>query len=274
MIIVHLLGGLGNQLFQYSLGRKLSIIKNTNLKLDIRDFSTFYKLHKYSLNHFNIKEEFATEQEINSLVSNSSTLFIEPDDLTFNNNIFDIPENYYLRGYWQCEKYFKDIEPILIEDFTIKNNINGKNKEISDMMSNTISVSMHIRRTDFVTNKEVNQLLGTCSIEYYIKSMEIMSDKFNNPHFFIFSDDLKWVKENIPVKYPHTYVDHNNADTNYEDLRLMSLCTHNIVANSSFSWWGAYLNRNKDKIVISPKIWWSGQLFNDKDIVPDMWLKI
>lgn len=274
MIVVHLLGGLGNQLFQYSLGRKLSIIKNTTLKLNIRDFSTFYKLHKYSLNHFNIKEEFATNDEINYLISNTSPLFFEPNDLTFNENVFNIPENYYLSGYWQCEKYFKDIESILMKDFTIKNEISGKNKEISNLILNTISISMHIRRTDFVTNKQVNQLLGTCSIEYYLKSMDIMAKKFNDPYFFIFSDDLKWVKKNIPIKYSYTYVDHNNADTNYEDLRLMSLCNHNITANSSFSWWGAYLNKNKEKIVISPKVWWGGSVFNDKDIVPNTWLRV
>jgi len=289
MVIVKLIGGLGNQLFQYAAGKHLAHINHTELKLDITGFEE-YKLHAYSLNHFNIKEDLATKEEVmqfkkyqsrngrlwflyNHFIADSTKYALERQ-FNFDQRILELKPPVYLDGYWQTERYFKDIEQIIRADFTIKEPLSGKNKEVADLIENTSAVSLHIRRADYVTNATANASHGTCDIDYYKKATTIISEKVNAPHFFVFSDDMPWAKDNIILNFPTTYVDHNDASTNYEDLRLMSLCKHNIVANSSFSWWGAWLNQNPQKIVIAPKQWFKTQKMDTRDIAPSTWIRI
>lgn len=291
MIIVKLIGGLGNQMFQYAVGKHLANINNIELKLDITGFLE-YKLHNYSLNHLNIDENFATPEDIkyfkkyqrkpgrrwflyNRLIANEYK-YVQERQFHFNPQILKMGDDIYLDGYWQTEKYFKDIKSIIKKDFSVKNNLDGKNLEISKKIRETESVSIHIRRTDYVTNQETNEHHGTCTIHYYEKAAHLIADKVRNLHFFVFSDDKKWVKENLRLSYPTYYVDHNDAKTNYEDLRLMSMCKHNIIANSSFSWWGAWLNKNQNKIVIAPERWFNKTKPHvyTRDVVPETWVKI
>ena len=131
---------------------------------------------------------------------------------------------------------------------------------------------MHVRRGDYVNSPNTKAIYTHCDIEYYKKGLEIITKKNDNVVLFIFSDDPTWVKENMKFDFPTNYVDHNNADFNYEDLRLMSLCKHNIIANSSFSWWGAWLNENPFKQVVSPKIWINDLTINPNDINPPGWI--
>jgi hypothetical protein len=137
-------------------------------------------------------------------------------------------------------------------------------------------VSVHIRRGDYVTNSHTNAVHGTCSLEYYENAINYISEKVKAPHFFVFSDDYKWALENFKNRsYPVTCIS-NNADKNYEDLTLMYNCKHHIIANSSFSWWGAWLNPNEDKIVIGPKQWFKSkkQSTDTKDVMPKEWVKM
>jgi hypothetical protein len=291
MIITKLIGGLGNQLFQYSLGKSLAVKKNTELKLDISGFEK-YKLHAYSLNHFNITENIATEKEIakfqkykrkpgkkwflyNKLITDEKKYYTERQ-FHFDEEIFNISDNCYIDGYWQTEKYFKNIEKIIRKECTVKSPISGKNAEIMKKIQSGNSVSMHIRRGDYASNPATNDYFGTFGPEYYKKAMTIIAEKRQNPHLFVFSDDHEWVKKNIILPYPTTYVDHNGADKNYEDLRLMSLCDHFVISNSSFSWWGAWLSKNPNKIVIGPKKWFNKVKPNIKtdDIMPEEWIRI
>jgi hypothetical protein len=290
MIIVKLIGGLGNQLFQYALGRHLAIKNNTELKLDSTGFHTYYKLHKYSLQSLNVIENIATGKEIEKFSATPKgiasklaskikgeegkyRMIIEPG-FHFFPEILNAPDNSYLDGYWQTEKYFKEIEGIIRKECTVKNALAGKDLEVSQKMKSTNAVSMHIRRADYVKDTVTQDVLGTISIEYYQSAAAHIAEKFPGPHFFVFSDDHHWVKENIRLNHPVTYVDHNQADKNYEDLRLMSLCRHNVVANSSFSWWGAWLNNNPDKIVIAPRKWFNKYEADTKDLVPENWIRL
>ncbi len=291
MIITRLIGGLGNQLFQYAVARHLAEINDTVVKLDISGFEK-YKLHKYSLSAFNIQENFATPDEIKNLIYKRNGFFrqnilnrnrtkkeyteryIKESQFSFMPDTLDLDKNIYLDGYWQSEKYFDKIKNIILDEFTVKNVQLGKDKEVDDMISSIESVSVHIRRCDYVNNSKTNEKHGSCDLSYYHACVKQISMKLKSPHFFIFSDDIDWVKNNLKLSFPTTIVDHNSADKAYEDLRLMSHCKHNIIANSTFSWWGAWLNKNQEKIVIAPKKWFNDNAIDTSDLIPSNWLRI
>ena len=293
-MIVRLIGGLGNQLFQYAAARKLSIIKKTGLKLDISAFEQ-YKLHSYSLAPFNIREVFAHPDEVAKLRGTNKkglcgsfwnlsqkmrpyharSTFAESHLRPYDPNILRAPSNVYLDGYWQSQLYFQGIEDIIREEFTIKVQPDERNRQLAaQVASDEDSVSIHVRRRDFVTNYETNRVHGFCDIDYYETSVDFMLQHVKEPHFFIFSDDPQWAIQNLRFASLSTYVTHNGPTKNYEDLRLMSACKHNIIANSSFSWWGAWLNRNQDKIVVAPRKWFRDSRLNTKDLIPSDWLRV
>lgn len=289
MIIVRLIGGLGNQMFQYALGRSLALKNDTELKLDISDFEK-YKLHKYSLGAFNVQKIIASSDVVskfkkfktkpgrrwfwyNKFIADNSKYFLEKS-FEFDPQVLDVAEDVYIDGYWQSAKYFEYIESTIRTDFSFTLPQGEKDKEISMLINKCASVSIHVRRTDYVTDTNAKKALGTCPIEYYTEAVLLIAQKVGNPHFFVFSDDHEWAKINIKTDYPTVYVDHNDANANYQDLRLMASCKHNIIANSSFSWWGAWLNRNPDKIIIAPKKWFTDINKNDSDLIPPKWIRI
>jgi hypothetical protein len=290
MIIVKLIGGLGNQMFQYAVGRRLALKLNVELKLDITGFDN-YKLRKYSLSNFKIQENIATLQEINSLTKPTISqrlctkiLHMRPKDpktyvcekqFHFDPNILNLFGDVYMEGYWQSEKYFVDIAEIIRQEFTLKDPQVGKNSELAEHIASSESVSIHIRRGDYVSDSRTNKLHGCCNIEYYICCLEHLTQIIANPHLYIFSDDPSWVSENLKITYPMTIIDQNRIEKDYEDLRLMSQCRHHIIANSTFSWWGAWLNPRIDKIVIAPKQWFSEEeqsLRIVNDLIPSSWV--
>ena len=263
MIIVRLIGGLGNQCFQYAVGRQLAELRHTELKIDISEFEV-YKLHAYSLNNLNIVENFATPEEI------FGARRVKEKHFHFDPEALSLPDGSCLHGYWQSEKYFAAISDIIRGDLTVKQPLAGKNKELADEAACCVSVSLHIRRVDYLTES----IFEPCSLDYYFSAVKHIAGATGNPHFFVFTDDKAWVRENFKLPYPVTFVEHNGPDKNYEDMRLMSLCKHNIIANSTFSWWGAWLNRNPDKIVFAPKKWFTDKARSSpKDIVPEAWLR-
>ena len=301
MIIVKLNGGLGNQLFQYATGRYLAEKNSTALKLDVSGYETD-KFRKYDLHCFNIKEQIASGEEIGTfkqkgkisfsrfiskiqsrLEKKSSVTFkvnhnktiVKDWKFSFDPSVLEARGNIYIEGYWQSEKYFLPIRNILLEEIVVKYEQDAINKEFARNIQNTESVSIHFRRGDYVHNPSTSNYHGLCSYDYYMKAVDQIAQKMSNCHFYLFSDDHTWVNENIKLQYPVTMVDHNDDDTSYEDLRLMSLCKHNIIANSSFSWWGAWLNRNPDKIVIAPVRWFANESRNSqiKDLIPETWIQ-
>ena len=137
-----------------------------------------------------------------------------------------------------------------------------------------MAVSLHIRRGDYVSNPVTNNYHGTCSLAYYKKAVLLLKEKIENPSFFIFSDDLLWARENLDFINDMTFIDLDKSIPDHEEMHLMSQCKHNIIANSSFSWWGAWLNENSDKIVIAPKKWFSDNTINTEDLIPAKWMRI
>jgi hypothetical protein len=188
----------------------------------------------------------------------------------FDPTVFKLPKNVYLKGYWQTEKYFADIRNILLQDFSLKREINPNCQQFIQKITNCNSVSLHIRRGDYAENQNLNRIHGLCSLDYYQTSVNYLKKQIKEPHFFLFSDDPEWVKENLAIEDQTTIVSGNNF-ADYEDLFLMSLCQHNIIANSSFSWWAAWLNRNSDKIVCTPKQWFAVKSRNTQDLIPSNW---
>lgn len=290
MIIAILKGGLGNQLFQYAFGRNLARIHNTVLKLDISDFQGASRI-PYYLSHFNIQENFASPEEIKNLIDPRQTvidkwiysLFHNRPKITKNHIVvksphFDpgflkLPDNVYINGYFQSEKYFIDIVNIIRNEFKVKYELAGKNKDIAEMMKTVSSVGIGVRRGDYVTDPKANQTHGVCSLDYYYHCIEQINLKVKCPHFFVFSDDIDWCRNNLKVKYPINYIDHPQ-DKPYDKLRLMSFCKHYIISNSSFDWWGAWLAPNKDKIVFAPEKWFARGDINTDGIIPDNWIKV
>lgn len=293
MIIVKVFGGLGNQMFQYALARNLAEKHSTLLKLDLTGFEE-YKLRRYNLQCFHIWEHLATKKEIEDILYSqniftklkrktiarfgfkdhkNNTCIVEKQ-FNFDSQILEAPNNVVLDGYWQTEKYFADISDILRREFVVKYQQHPQSQHFANQLQNTESVSLHVRRTDYVQNTLTNQIHGTCNQDYYERAVNYIGERVINPHFFIFSDEPEWTKSNLKLGFPMTIVDCNDASRSYEDLRLMSMCKHNIIANSSFSWWGAWLNPNLNKIVIAPHKWFNDETRNTQDIIPENWIKL
>jgi len=299
MIIVKLKGGLGNQMFQYAFGRNLAIYKNTEMKLDaISGFQNDAYERKYSLSCFNIFENFASREEIAKFKKNGIRKYIykvssklapyykrpiveeqEKFKFRYDKNMLLIPDNAYLDGYWQNESYFNNIKDVIKREFTFKFPMDHHSQAIAEKIINSNSVSIHFRRLHGVStdkgtiiHESVN-FHGACPLDYYQATIKNLLKQVNEPLFFIFSDDYNWAQENFKIDYPTTFIDHNGISGDYEDLRLMSLCKHHIIANSSFSWWGAWLCENPEKKVFAPKYWDTTKTYI-KDITPASWGRI
>ncbi len=279
MVIVKLQGGLGNQMFQYAAGRAASLRVETELKLDVSSFQE-YKLRKYSLQNFKIKADFALSEETREAKGNFLKNLVSPSWIKeepfspWNSKLLSLKDNAYLDGYWQSEKYFKDKEENIRQEFSLKKPFQAEAGKISAQMEATENpVSIHVRRGDYVSKKHLNEIFGVCHPEYYEKAVAFVAGKTSHPVFFIFSDDIAWVKENLKIQFPAVFVSKSEIE-DFEELALMSECRHNIIANSTFSWWGAWLNRNPEKIVIAPKKWFNHPSLNTKDLIPEGWVKI
>ena len=297
------MGGLGNQMFQYAAARALAIRLNTPLKIDIsylldRSPKQDFTHRDYELSCFNIQSDIINAKEltfflmsyeilskikittINRICFNNRIPICKKflyDGLQFNKAFCTVSKNTLLEGYWQSEKYFHAYSKEIRNDFTFLSEPSGRNKEILSLIRKTNAISVHIRRGDYANNAHTNSFHGLCDKDYYIKALEYIADKINDPVLFFFSDDMDWVKltfDSNSQKYDSYFLDHTPKDKNFEDMLLMSQCKHNIIANSSFSWWGAWLNETPEKIVIVPKNWFANPDINTKDLIPEKWIRI
>lgn len=289
MIVVKLNGGLGNQLFQYAAGRSISMLTNQELYLDTT-FLDYYPMHvnntkrRYELNHFCITApKLKVEQEWKRTILRNKWLFaaytkwfLGWNRLTvINENNYFVEKNknksLYLDDYFQSEEYFKNIAKIIKADFLFKKKPNEVNNDMINRISGCQSISIHVRRGDYLNSTNAS-IYHVCTIEYYEKAIKHILESVVNPVFYVFSDDIDWVKENLSIKHPTIYVEHNSGELAYEDLRLMISCKHNIISNSTFAWWAAWLNDNKGKIVVAPNKWFKEII--DDSIIPNNWVKI
>ncbi|TKC55812.1 alpha-1,2-fucosyltransferase [Pedobacter hiemivivus] len=286
MKIVKFLGGLGNQMFQYAFYRALSK-RHKTVKADLSGYSN-YPLHNgFELEKiFNLDLKKASPFIIKLYDPTVRTWYIrklrkilllekaykaEKDPFLFDEEKLKDkgPKLYW--GYWQNQKYFIDIEQELRANFQFKNEVSKTNENFLQQILRSNSISVHIRRGDYVGHESLG---GLCDLAYYREAITIMRAKIKTPSFFIFSDDMEWCRKNLPLPENTTLIEGNNGLNSYIDMQLMSNCKHNIIANSSFSWWAAWLNQNPDKIVIAPKKWINDDNYNDSDIIPKTWLKI
>ncbi len=292
MIITNLIGGLGNQMFQYAAGRSLALSRKTEFRLDVSDFSD-YRLHQgFELQRvFNCPAQIATMSDVRDILGWQASpimrrLLAKPALSMFRRRGFvvepyfnywrlinDVPADGYLTGYWQSERYFCDVAQTIRADFTFKNSQSPRNAEFAEQIGSGNAISLHVRRGDYVKNPKTTATHGLCSLEYYQSAIQYLTDRVERPSFYIFSDDPAWVRESMKIEHPSVYVDHNHGAESYNDMRLMSMCKHHIIANSSFSWWGAWLNPNPDKIVVAPRKWFANN--NDvPDLFPSGWVTL
>jgi hypothetical protein len=286
MVIVHLKGGLGNQLFQYAVARQIAHNHDVSLKLDLSFLlsdspNKAYTHRDLELNKLNINAEIATEEEIQTLWKKRwQNLFqptwIKEHGADLNKKVLKASKSCYLDGFWQSEKYFLNIQEIIRKEFSFKELLEESHfLEWIKKIKSCNSVSIHFRRGDYVQNAIANQYHGVCSIDYYQKSVQLIFQKVLNPVFFVFSDDIQWVKNNFWIDFPVYFVEKSD-ENRHSDFQMMSLCKHNIIANSSYSWWAAWLNSNENKIVISPEKWFENPYRQAQihDLIPEKWIKM
>jgi hypothetical protein len=292
MIIMQLMGGLGNQMFQYALGRRLAIERNVSLKLDLSWYKQ-YDTRTYRLDYFQIDAEIASpdelegvkysrwrgiparfQQSIQNYLPYYRQAVVHEKSLSFDPNILKVPRHAYLNGYWQSEKYFKSIEIIIRNEFQPKYPLSPISLEWARVIRDNPSVSLHIRRGDYVSDPHINQVHGVCSLKYYQKAAEHILLSKPDAIFFIFSDDLGWARLNIDFLGMANFVQVEGDARDTEELHLMSLCQHHIIANSSFSWWAGWLGSNPQKIVIAPQRWFNDQSRDITHLFPDSWMLI
>jgi hypothetical protein len=297
MIIVAIYGGLGNQMFQYATAKAVAERLGVELKLDLslvndRTPSPGFTFRNFELNAFNINESIAHSCEVRKFVPNlwnagniqkklykiwrllnNIFFYYEKNKFQYEERIEDIQDNTYVFGYFQTELYFMKNRLNLLNIFELKDELNIESKAIDTLIQSINSVSVHIRRGDYVDS--IYHSLYDSS--YYQKAIEMIKIKIENPVFYFFSDDILWVKsqfKNLDIK--KVFVELDNAQNPAVDLILMSHCKHNICANSSYSWWAAWLNINPEKMVIAPKKWFKSGPFayNTYDLIPTEWLQI
>jgi Glycosyl transferase family 11 len=270
MVIVQIIGGLGNQMFQYAAARRLAWFLNTPLKLDILSYQDD-KLRNYGLHHLQITGEIASEEEIFWL---KHTNRHKEKAYRFDAAVLNLPSDIYLEGYWQSEKYFYDIAGVIRQEFIVREQPDTGNSDLAKQIMESTAIAIHIRRGDYVTNPTIECLHGICPWAYYDQAVTRLIAQINRPHFFVFSDDWNWAQQSLKLDYPVTFVSCNGPAKDYEDLRLMSLCKHHIIANSSFSWWGAWLANHPGQLVFAPKQWFQGYLHDTRDLIPETWQRI
>jgi len=301
MIKVFLRGGLGNQMFQYALGLNLARKNNTELTLDTTALNDRFPRRNFTyrnfdLDVFKLQPRFTALSKISEKlpipgawlgldlgiikiqnILNFQKMIIEKNERVFDASVFSLEEeNILLLGYWQNEKYFKDVESEVRTSFTFRYPLVGEAGFLAKKVKSSHSVSLHVRRGDYVSFKNVEQSMGKTDLSYYDRAARYINEHVPLAEFYIFSDDIAWCRENLKLPFPVTYVSPSSAGLKaIYHLELMSLCKHNIIANSTFSWWGAWLNQNPGKIIVAPKRWYAGDnnKENQADIVPIGWIK-
>lgn len=300
MIIVRISGGIGNQLFQYAMGRALTLKNGDELKLDTSFYEMGIEKDRYfKLTDFNIIPNIATPEDFKKIgVPNpkSTTLLarfwrkfykdvgpflplgmrrvIIEKTFNFRPEILRIKKDCYLSGVWQSEKYFIDYADQIRKDFQLSVPLSSTAESLKKEITSVNAISLHVRRGDQVHNPHLLEKHGALGDDYYKQAVNYIISKTKLPHIFVFSDEIDWCKENLKFNIPTVYVQGGDGLKDYEEMLLMSLCNHNIIAKSSFSWWGAWLNRNSEKIVVSPKQRFGTSAQSAPDLIPDSWVKI
>jgi hypothetical protein len=291
-IIARIKGGLGNQLFCYAAARRLALVNDAELVID--DVSGFVRdrlyERQYALDNFSIPARKATPAErlepferyrrgfIKCLSRRrpfTQRAYLEQEGIDFDDRILamKVKGTLYLEGYWQSELYFKDVEQIIRDDLWITPPTDLRNQLMAEEICNCVAVALHIRLFD----RPDSSALHNVSIDYYQRAIAMMEDKLESPRYFLFSDDVEVARTYLYLPEDRvTFVSHNRGDENaYVDMWLMGQCQHFITANSTFSWWGAWLGNGKNKIVVSPDVEIVGiGSWGFKGLIPNEWNRV
>ncbi len=296
MIVVELKGGLGNQMFQYAVARALAQRQGTGVFLDRgfldMDSNGRWTKREYELDVFSgietsragfsakILQYLHGHRYEARLSSLPSVLFpfkvYREKGHAYDAGVLSFGRHTYLDGYFQSEKYFLPSATTIRNDFRFASAPSARNAEvIHEIQQHSLAISVHVRRGDYVSLASAHDFHGTMESVYYQKGVrQILSRVPGTPRFYVFSDEPLWVRENLKLPGEMVVIDWNQGKQSYEDLRLMSHCHHHIIANSSFSWWGAWLNPSPEKVVVAPSIWFRGQSEQPADILPPSWIRI
>lgn len=294
MIIVRLISGLGNQLFQYAAGRKLSLLHQVPLKVDVSFYET-QTLRRYQLSHYPVQAQIATPREISAVLRNDKSIgsrwyqatsrFLPPHKRRYQPEntwweyqpgVFQAPRTAYLDGYWQHHAYFERLPELILDELLLKEPLRRQVEALAAQIRATPdSVSLHVRRGDYVSDPDANSVFGALPVTYYQRAGEVLRAKGKKPVFFVFSDDLAWARQHLTLQGRMHFIGVTGQAGDCQELYLMSLCAHNVIANSSYSWWGAFLNRNPGKLVICPAKWSPAEATNARiQIQLPEWIKI
>lgn len=289
-VSVRLVGGLGNQMFQYAAARAVALRNQAPLALDLSWFGTDPD-RQFALGPFNIEATVGAQTSVRpggaglfarlgrrfarhlGRTRGGTPVFTEAS-FRYDPAIEDVAPPVALDGYFQSARYFDAVAGQIARDFTLREGASGVTADMLERIRASEAICVHIRRGDYVTNSAANAYHGTCSLAYYRDGLAQVSHGLDSPHCFVFSDDPVWVKENFHADLSVTVVDIHSTTQAHEDLRLMSACRRFVIANSSLSWWAAWLGAAQDKHVVAPKRWFSGSDNDISDLVPNDWLRV
>ncbi len=289
MIVTRMDGGLGNQMFQYAFGLYLATRHGTQLALDLASFLSRPQ-HGYMLDRFQIAARPLCEplnqkipKRYRSPSSNEPSAWL-PDWLNsnvlrrvkerpfgFDEKYLKAQDNSYLVGYWQSEKFFPGMRGELLKQFTPIENLSGESLRVIDSMQGAPSVSMHIRRGDYINNPTTAGIYEQLSLDYYRSCLERFARRHNDVQVFVFSNDLAWCHTQLQLRFPTRFVDHTDQHNAHEDLVMMSHAKGNVIANSTFSWWAAYLNDRSDRMTFAPQRWFRSGTLDGKHLPCPAW---
>jgi hypothetical protein len=292
MIIANIIGGLGNQMFQYACARSMSLRTGLPLLLAIDQLPGYASHNGFELQRvFQVGARIATQSELRTLLGWQAPPRLrrilgrprmrwavgrhwcnEPH-FQFWHSLTSLSGSRYLHGYWQSERYFMEYADQIRADFTFQLKRSAEDEMVLECMRTQPSVSLHVRRGDY-TNKKNQNVFALCDLNYYRNAIRLMRGRVPGLRLFAFSDDPDWVEAQFAKEFgPIELVRHNVGARSANDMWLMSQADHHIIANSSFSWWGAWLNQSSSKIVVSPRSWFINGT-DDRDLIPARWIRI
>ena len=287
MIIVKLQGGLGNQMFQYAMGKAMSKLHHSPFELDL-DFlldrtpnkGAEFVFRDYDLDVFSLKSRIASSGQEQRylhpsflqkwLAGSKSPKVYRERFFQFDMDAVSCQPHVYLDGYWQSAKYFEAVQEELRADFKFVHDILPSSLPIQEDILHTDSICVNVRRADFLTNS----YHGVCGMNYFEPAIDHLASSLNNPKVFVFSDDPQWCKDNFKIKFPIVVVDHSHKGFKFSNqLQLMAACKHFIIPNSTFAWWAVWLSNKKESKIIAPKQWFADATIDTKDLIPEHWMR-
>lgn len=287
MIVVKLQGGLGNQMFQYAMGKAMAKLHDSPFELDV-DFlldrtpnkASGFVFRDYDLDVFSITPRIAPSGQerryshqgfLDKIISGFKTkkVYKEPF-FHFDHNALSVQPDVYLDGYWQSPKYFASVEKELREDFKFVHEVEPQSKKLYEDILQTDAVCVNVRRADFLTNS----YHGVCGMNYFEPAIHHLASSLSNPKLFIFSDDPQWCQDNFKSKFSMEVVDHTHKGFKFSNqLQLMAACKHFIIPNSTFAWWAVWLSNKKESKIIAPTQWFADAAIDTRDLVLEHWMK-